>query len=307
MTNCKKGHRMDRKNACTLCQTSIAVSAPEFEGYRICRTCELTWCIVDDPTDLIGEWENQYYGREDIVQLHEARRSGIEAIIARLNTVCPDRGHLLDVGTGLGLLMGVAAGEGWSVEGVEPSIRAAEWARKLTGATIYNDLLENLTLTDKHYDAITILDTLRFVPDPLAFLQTARKLLRPGGVLLVRDVNRDLLRRTKWLLNRSLTMKRRRRAFEQAQWFSPKSLLYALKAVGLQGWVEPSPVFVEPLSAGGLMGSLSRRLIGFASAALYQASAQRILISPNLLAFGRVPSEVTSTVWTNPSKSLHTL
>ena len=307
MTNCNTGHSVDRKNACSLCHSSIAFSVPEFEGYRICRTCDLTWCTEDDPSNLTSDWEKQYYGREDVFKLHEARRSGIEAIMARLNAVCPDRGRLLDVGTGVGLLMRVAAQAGWSVEGVEPSKRAAESARELTGATVYNDLLENLTLTDKHYDAITILDTLRFVPDPLAFLQAARKLLRPGGMLLVRDVNRELLRRTKWLLNRSLEMKRRRKAFEQAQWFSPKSLIYALQALGLQGWLEPSPVFVEPISAGGLMGSLLKRMIGLTSSMIYEVSAQRIIISPNLLAFGRAPSEMTSTIWTNGSKALHSL
>src|SRR5215470_17620958 len=111
---------MDRKSACTLCQGSIELSVPEFDGYRICRVCDVTWCTEEDPPDPFGEWEDQYYGRDDVFKHHEARRSGMEAIIGRLNAVCPARGRLLDIGTGLGILMRVAARYGWSVEGVEP-------------------------------------------------------------------------------------------------------------------------------------------------------------------------------------------
>ena len=69
------------------------------------------------------------------------------------------------------MLMRVAALSGWTVEGVEPSARAAEWARKFTGASVHNNLLERVKLPAAHYDAITILDTLRSVPDPLMFLR----------------------------------------------------------------------------------------------------------------------------------------
>ena len=285
---------LDRKNACSLCHASAVTSVPEFEGYRMCQNCGLTWCTEDDPNDLSGDWEERYYAREDVMHLHEDRKSGIEAIVARLDAVCPNRGWLLDVGTGLGLLLDVAARHGWSVEGIEPSITAAERAHKLTGAIIHNDLLENLGLTDRRYDAITILDTLRFVSDPLLFLQAARKLLKPGGVLLIRDVNRELLRRTKWLLNRSLTMNRKRKAFEQAQWFSPKSLNYALRAVELEAWVEPSPVFVESMATAGLGGSLSRRMIGFASSTIYRFSGHKLILSPNMLGFGRAALDSSS-------------
>jgi len=285
---------VDRKAGCSLCRTSIRFSVPEFEGYRVCSNCDLTWSTEEDSGNLQADWENDYYGRTDIVKFHEARRSGIEAIVARLTAVCPGRGRLLDVGTGIGLLMRVAALAGWEVEGVEPSARAAQSARSLTGAIVYNEFLENLRLGAHRYDAITALDTVRFVPDPLAFLQAARNLLRPGGVLLLRDVNRQALRRTRWFWNGSLSMNRTRRGFDQAQWFSPKSFRYAFSLIGLEGWLEPSPFFVERISAGGRIGSFSKRAISRASSLAYALSAQRIILSPNLLAFGRAPNEKSS-------------
>ena len=283
---------MNRSEACILCQTPITHSVAESEGYRICRKCDITWCLLEDPDNPADEWEKDYYGRSDILRLHESRRSGMEAIVRRLSSVYPHRGRLLDVGAGIGILMHTAARDGWLVEGVEPSKSAAERAGKLTGATVYNGLLEELELSEGYYDAVTILDILRSVPDPIKFLCCARRLLRPGGVLLIREVYRAVWQKWRWFKGRSLgnsTPEPRRRAFEYAQCFSPKSLLYAFRLVGLEGWIEPSPVFIEPAGERRFLASVSKQAIGLASNGLYKASARRLIISPNLLGFGRAP------------------
>jgi SAM-dependent methyltransferase len=217
----------------------------------------------------------------------------MEAIVARLGAVHPDRGRLLDIGTGVGILMHAASKDGWLVEGVEPSETAAERARKLTGATVHSGLLEDVKLPEEYYDAVTIIDTLRSVPDPLAFLFSARRLIRPGGILLVREVYRTVRRYYSRLLGTSegLKLKGKRRAYQHAQGFSPKSLLFALHAIGLEGSVEPSPIFVELEAGGGLLSEISKRAVGLGSSALYQISRHRFIFSPNLLAFGRAPNE----------------
>jgi SAM-dependent methyltransferase len=281
---------MSRSDRCILCYRPISHSVAGLEGYRICRNCDVAWCVVEDLTDPADSWENDYYGRSEIIQLHESRRSGMEAIVARLSAVCPNRGRLLDVGAGIGILMEIAAEDGWSVEGVEASRTAADRARKLTSAPVHNALLEEVTLPEGHYDAVTIVDTLRIVPDPLTFLRSARRLLRPGGVLLIRESHRRIVRFFKWRMGKNsnwVNLKARQRGSAYAQCFSPKSLLCALQITGLEGWVEPSPLFVEPQPGAGLISSLPKRVLGLASDAIYQASCRRLIISPNLLAFGR--------------------
>ena len=280
---------MNRRQACVLCHTPIISSVPESELYRICRTCDITWCIADDPSNPADEWETGYYNQKAILQLHEVRRSGMVRIIARLSKIRPERGRLLDIGAGIGILMEVAARDGWTVEGVEPSFTAANRARQLTGATVHNGLLEEIELAESYYDAVTVLDILRSVPDPIKFLSGARRLLRPSGVLLIRESYRRVVRRSMWLMGKNsahLKLKERRQAFEYAQCFSPKSLIFALSAVGLKGWVEPSPVFVESGPAGGFLSRLAKEGIGLASISAFKASGGRIIISPNLLAFG---------------------
>ena len=79
--------------------------------------------------------------------------------------------------------------------------------------------------------------------------------------------------------------------FEYGQCFSPRSLLYSLRAVGIEeAWVEPSPMFVESGSVARLASPLVKRAVSLLSRALYRGSGRRMIVSPNILAFGRVPS-----------------
>ena len=279
-----------RREACVLCGAPAdrAVAGPL--GLRICRRCDVAWSQQDDPQDSAGEWERDYYGQDAILRLHEGRRRGMDAIADRLLAVCPRRGRLLDVGAGVGIFMKAAAARGWEVEGVEPSRTAAERARLLTGARVHGGLLEEMDLPRGSYDAVTVFDTLRHLPEPMRFLDRAVRLLRTGGFLLVREVHRDVVWRLTGLRRRrgQLAGTTNRAAFEYGQWFSPRSLLFALGSLGLgEAWVEPSPVFAERQSSGGPLAAGLKRAFETASRAVYGLSGRRVLISPNLLAFAR--------------------
>jgi SAM-dependent methyltransferase len=253
-------------------------------GYLTCGGCGVIWHTADAPAEPEASWSKLYYADPELMELHGTRRSGIDAIVRRLNEVCPGRGKLLDVGAGVGLLMRSARDSGWIVEGVEPAKDASERARFLSGATVHVGTLERIGLEPSSFDAITVLDTLRHVPDPIAFLKAARRLLRPNGVLLIREAYGALTRWPRRMKN-ALTKPNKaqqRRAFYY-QCFSPRSLLYALGTVGLAGRIEPSPVFVEGDSS---FDSACRRAIGAASSAVFKLSGK--VVSPNLLAFGRL-------------------
>jgi len=286
--------KMARNQACVLCHTPVVDSVLGTGGYRICLKCDLAWSLDTEPVTASGDWKERYYGRADIVQLHERRQSGMNAIVKRLSELHPHRGLLLDVGTGVGIFMSAAAKDDWRVEGIEPSSIAAERARKLTGARVYNDIFENVKLSEGRYDAVCIIDTLRHVPEPRVFLSSARRLIRPGGILLIREFYQRIWQYYRRLWRKpETTLRSQPRSQEYAQCFSPKSLLYALDAIGLDGWIEPSPIFVEsdcPYS----MFAFSKRVAGLASRSVYRISGHRICISPNVLAIGRAPSENTT-------------
>lgn len=112
-------------------------------------------------------------------------------------------GSLLDVGCATGSFLSVALAKGWRCSGVEVSAFAAAQARQRTGCQIFCGKLEEAPFAAGSFDAITMWDLLEHLPDPLQGLETARRLLKPGGLLLVNTPNENsLLRRVARLLYR---------------------------------------------------------------------------------------------------------
>lgn len=95
-------------------------------------------------------------------------------------------GRLLDVGCGTGDFLSHAASAGWSVRGIEPSRLASERARA-RGLDVFGGTLEAACGShDGHgYDAVTMLNVLEHVPDPVTYVRQCRSFLRPGGSLAI--------------------------------------------------------------------------------------------------------------------------
>ena len=91
----------------------------------------------------------------------------------------------LDCGCGDGRFLAAMASLGWDVEGLETDEVAAALARNRTGGTVYTVPLEDLGLPDGSFGLISLLHVLEHVPDPRATLAAARRLLAPGGTLLI--------------------------------------------------------------------------------------------------------------------------
>jgi 2-polyprenyl-3-methyl-5-hydroxy-6-metoxy-1,4-benzoquinol methylase len=110
---------------------------------------------------------------------------------------------LLDIGSGPGYFLKCGKDFGWDVLGIEPSPHACEYARKLGVETIEGFFSKSLIekyLTERKFDVITLTLVLEHVPQPFEFLKEAKKLLKPGGLLMVVSPNdynlfQDILRK----------------------------------------------------------------------------------------------------------------
>lgn len=103
------------------------------------------------------------------------------------------KGRLLDVGSALGTFLKIAESKGFAPEGVEISKFASDFAREKRGLKVFNGDLEQFGGKDASFDTITFWDSIEHVTHPLPNLRTARRLLRPGGVLLLTTDNFDCL------------------------------------------------------------------------------------------------------------------
>lgn len=94
-------------------------------------------------------------------------------------------GRLLDVGAGSGAFLEMARARGWQADGVELSPELAARAATRSGARVVQGDFPSALLPEASYDVVTMWDVLEHTADPGTFLDRARMLLAPGGMLLV--------------------------------------------------------------------------------------------------------------------------
>jgi SAM-dependent methyltransferase len=121
---------------------------------------------------------------------------------AHLATELPrNGGHVLELGCGPGKYVAMLARLGFDVTGVDPfTFPTWDAIRAVTNATLMDGVrAEALPFPDRHFDHVVCLGTLLYVQDPARALAEMRRVLKPGGKLIVRTVNRNNLysRRTR--------------------------------------------------------------------------------------------------------------
>jgi SAM-dependent methyltransferase len=110
--------------------------------------------------------------------------------IGRLLGKTPSETKLLDVGCSSGAFLGSAQQLGYVAEGVEPAPRAAATAQS-RGLKVFNGLLHEARFESASFDAISLLEVIEHLKEPLPVLQECARLLRHGGVLLIGTGNTD--------------------------------------------------------------------------------------------------------------------
>lgn len=99
---------------------------------------------------------------------------------------CTNRttGQLLDIGAGTGMFAGFMQRSGWQVLGLEPDASARQIAKEVNGISLHptDELFE---LPAEHFDVITMWHVLEHVHRLHEYMQQLKKLLKPGGVLLI--------------------------------------------------------------------------------------------------------------------------
>lgn len=97
-------------------------------------------------------------------------------------------GRLLDIGCAGGELLKAAAARGWLAEGIEldPALAAKAGAR---GFKVYPVPVEEAGLENGAYDAVTVFEVFCVMNKPAAAAAEICRLLKPGGIVYIRDFN----------------------------------------------------------------------------------------------------------------------
>ena len=102
----------------------------------------------------------------------------------------PATARVIDVGCGDGFHLDLLAQhgpKGWTLEGVDLDDRAVAAARK-HDLTVHTGRIEDLDLPEQSFDAALLIQTVEHLADPASVLRAVRRILVPGGrILLVTD------------------------------------------------------------------------------------------------------------------------
>lgn len=167
---------------CNLCEKPVERVLLTKDSYNVycCGSCGLAF-THPQPEGLSEQYDDSYFEiyrkrREFRLRRSEARLSRIELLRRP--------GRLLDIGCSLGYFVEAAARRGWDACGVEISPYAAAEAREI-GLDVRAGLLEDARFADGSFDCVTMWDVLEHVSDPVGHMLEVRRILSPGGLVVI--------------------------------------------------------------------------------------------------------------------------
>lgn len=94
--------------------------------------------------------------------------------------------QLLDIGAHVGRLIYLAHQAGWQAEGVELNELTSSYAALRTNLPVHRVSTQHLISERRTYDAITMIDVLEHIPDPVEMLGSVHQLLNAQGWVAVK-------------------------------------------------------------------------------------------------------------------------
>lgn len=199
----------------------------------VCPSCDLLYAPRVPPIEFLARAYAQAGYDSDAEACHAAD-SYADALRLRLDAL-PDRASALEIGAGNGALLARLRDLGFGeLIGIEPSQAAADSAPADLRACLRVESFDPARLPAAHFTLIIANQTLEHVPAPLELLSAARRLLKPGGALMLVSHNYR-----HWLMH-LLGARSPIIDIEHLQVFSPASLDAALQRAGFaQAQIEP--------------------------------------------------------------------
>jgi SAM-dependent methyltransferase len=155
-----------------------------------CRACGFSQpAALPSLPDYFGRMYDQRWSEEWMeAEFHDGTKDLIfREVVAQLSERVPaKRRTLLDLGAHVGRLIQVAAQAGWRAEGVELNPRTSAYAARATGLPVHRADLRDLEAEGRRYAAVTLIDVLEHIPEPVEALRGVKGVLEPGGWIAVK-------------------------------------------------------------------------------------------------------------------------
>jgi SAM-dependent methyltransferase len=204
---------------------------------------------------------------EDLDHVNESSLKMFEREVEYIVQFDEDKTGVLDVGSGMGTFL-LAARKYYPARaaGLDVSVKMGQFVEKNVGVKVYIEQFENFRPEEK-YSLVHMSHVLEHVPDPNKWLQHARKLLTPGGILVINVPNKyGLGNRMQHLFYKTGLKRQFANGWKDASrtpdhLFEPtrKSMLYLLQRNGYEVLEDYTYSRRDPVSNGSVFSKFLNR------------------------------------------------
>ena len=248
-----------------------------------CPSCQFIFLNPRPTMDSLFRFYQEYLPEESAsIESWERMMRPVFQRAANLIRQYRRSGRLLDVGTGFGFFPAEMKKRGWETAGIEISQKAMDYARDVLGLTILPGPLEKAAFPDNHFDAATAFYVIEHLSHPMAFLRECHRILKPGGLLLLRYPHTTPIKN---LLHFFGIKNRLYDLPAHLSDFSPKMIQLCLEKIGFEKCRHSIGGYTLPGDFGKRTSSI---LFGSFAEALFYISLGKILfpgVSKTVLAF----------------------
>ena len=245
--------------ACPICAAPLTRRVYQWNSMDInkCPACHVLFVVSPPPIDELV----RMYGGHDILHDRLDPNSKVEGeypawklqeqnrLLDLLGKWGVSGGTLLDVGCFSGMFLRNAKLRGFEVVGVEPNDDAVSHVRSLFNFDVRHGNLRSGNFQSDTFSAVSFLDVIEHLPDPIAEMRESFRVLRPGGLLVMTTPNakgliQQVIRAKRYVSNQPWC------PIDDVPWhlwgFTPGTLSIAASKAGFvvkeSGWLEPSPL-----------------------------------------------------------------
>lgn len=208
---------IDNFETCLLCLGRARVVSDGQPGYKAGSSFSIVHCehcnsSRADPLEVAVDVYEEIYTAESIIRGYERYGRYADAVLSvidpleylaqqedvywgvkvALESRALAGGRVLDVGSGLGYLTFALRRAGYDAHGLDISNSAVVRSRGNYGPFYYHgDVVDFSQKREASYDVVVLSEVIEHVPEPMQFLESARRLLAPGGVLIITTPNKS--------------------------------------------------------------------------------------------------------------------
>jgi SAM-dependent methyltransferase len=260
-------------------------------GVRRCPSCGMRWlsprptaeeydemyrvAYFDEPQPgpEAPRWVRDYPAPPSATRRHHEhnapfRAAHQQAQLIAINASRPGRGRMLEIGAGHGEFLHRARGDGWEVQGIEPSLAACRAARERFGLEMHCTTLDRCEADDP-FDVVYLSHVFEHFLEPAKALDAIGSLLAPEGLLVIEVPNQfdSWVRRIAGLLRRRRPRPRTIYSIHHPLFFGPPQLIRLLEEHGYA-------VRVATHVSSDYAGGLRRRAMGLVDTAADRIARQ---------------------------------